>query len=256
MKRLNSGAALLACALLAAASTAHAATMDWGDLADPAGDVMFLEVAEDSGAGNPILFGAPAAVGNQIVYNPTGFQSQSSGGGADLVDSTATMTLMANPGQVINNFQFSEFGDYTLSGLPGGAAQATVGAAFFYTVLEIDGSPVTLGTQTASLAVTPGSGVNGGEFNRPTDDGTALPWSGTVLIDLDAYLADESLAGSVTKVRLRFDNTLSTAADAVSNAFIKKKEVGGVVVTANVPEPTTALLVLLAGLGSFVARKK
>lgn len=250
-------ALLCSCAaLLLAASAAPAATMNWGDKMDPAGDVMFLQVEEDSGAGNPILFGDPTAVGNQLVYNPTGFQSQSSGGGADLIDSTATTTIMANPGKVINNLLFSEFGDYTLSGLSGGQAQATVGAAFFYTVLEVDGSPVMLTTETASLQVTTGSSANGGEYNRPTDDGTAVPWTGSVLIDLDAYLASQSIQGSATKVRLRFDNTLSTAADSVSNAFIKKKEVGGVIITSNIPEPTTAVLVLLAGVAGLVARQK
>lgn len=248
---------LLSCfALLLSVTAAQAATMNWGDIADPAGDVMFLQVEEDSGAGSPLLFGQPSASGNQLVYNPTGFQSQSSGGGADLVDSTSTSTIMANDGKVINNILFSEFGDYTLSGLTGGQAQATVGAAFFYTVLEVDGSPVTLATETASMQVTTGSSANGGEYNRPGDDGTAIPWTGSVMIDIDAYLAGEGIDGSATKVRLRFDNTLSTAADSVSNAFIKKKESGGVIITTNVPEPTSALLLLVAGLGAMTARKK
>lgn len=245
-------------AILIAASIAPAATMNWGDKSDPAGDVMFLQVEEDSGAGTPILFGDPTAVGNQLVYSPTGFQSQSSGGGADLIDSTATTTIMAKDGKVINNIMFSEFGDYSLTGLTGGQAQATVGAAFFYTVLEIDNSPVTLGTETASLVIPTGVTLaqpNGGDYNRPGDDGTAVPWSGSVMIDLDAYLASENLTGSVTKVRLKFDNTLTTAADAVSNAFIKKKEAGGVIITTNVPEPTTALLLAIAGFGAFAVRK-
>ncbi|MEO0530150.1 MAG: hypothetical protein AAF266_06170 [Planctomycetota bacterium] len=236
--------------------SAKADTMNWGDLADPMGDVMFLQVSEDSGVGEPLRFGAPTAAGNQLIYSPNSFQSQSSGGGADLVDSTVTTTIMANQNEVINNIQFSEFGDYTLSGLNGGQAQATVGAAFFYTVEEIDGVPVTMMTETASMQFTTGSGVNGGEYNRSVDDGTAIPWTGTVLIDLDAYLAGEGIDGSVTKVRLRFDNTLSTAADSVSNAFIKKKEVGGVIITTNIPEPASALLVVLATAATFAARRQ
>lgn len=244
---------------LLSATTSSAATMNWGDVTDPAGDVMFLNVQEDSGPTSPILFGAPSAVGNQLVYSPTGFQSESIGAGgldADLVDSTVTTTIMAKANEVIDNIQFSEFGDYTLSGLVGVDAIATVGAAFFYTVLEVDGSPVILNTQTASMQFSSGAGPNGGEFSRPGDDGTATPWSGSVFIDLNSYLATENIAGAVTKVRLRFDNTLSTAAGDGSTAFIKKKEAGGVIITTNVPEPASALLVTLAAAAAFATSRK
>lgn len=248
--RTTTKIAALCAAALIFHSDSLAATMNYGDLDDPAGDVMFLQVSEDSGSEPTLLFGTPTAVGNQLKFDPQGFESSSSGGGADLIDSTATTTIMAKPNEVINNIQFTELGDYTLSGLNGGQAQATVGAAFFYTVLEVDNSPVTLPTETESMEFTTGAGLNGGEYNRPGDDGTAVPWQGTALIDLDSYLAGEGIDGSATKVRVRFDNTLSTAADAVSNAFIKKKEIGGVIITTNVPEPASAVLLLtLVSLG-------
>lgn len=262
--RLLRATCLLSCsasALLLMSSMTKAASMNWGDLSDAAGDVMFLQVSEQN-TEPTLLFGQPTAVGNQLRFDPQNFQSASSGGASNLIDSTATTTIMANAGKSINTLQFTELGDYTLSGLNGGQAQATVGAAFFYTVLEVDGAPVTLQTETASLQITTGAGMFGGEYNRPGDDGTAVPWQGSVSIDLDAYLASQSLDGSVTKVRLRFDNTLSTAADAVSNAFIKKKEAGGVVITTNIPidtnqipEPTSGLMLLVA-CGVIATRRR
>lgn len=233
----------LALCVLAVGTSAFAASMNWGDLDDAAGDVMFLQVTEDNDE-LTLLFGTPTVTGNQIQFDPQNFQSQSSGGAANLIDSTATTTIMAKPNEVINNIQFTETGDYTLSGLTGGQAQATVGAAFFITVEEVDNLPVTLPTQSENMVFTTGSGVNGGEYNRPGDDGTAVIWDGTFFFDVDAYLASESIDGSATKVRVRFDNTLSTAADAVSNAFIKKKEIGGVIITTNIPEPASAVLLL------------
>jgi hypothetical protein len=226
---------------------------------------MYLGVTENNSEPAPLFdevpgTGSPDVVGNQISFNPQGFSSQSSGGAADLVDSTMTTIIMAKPGKAIDSIVIDEFGDYTLSGLAGGLAEATVGAGFFVTVLEIDNVPVGgIPTKTANMQFASGSGPNGGEYARPGDDGTTVTWQGTAFIDVVNYLNSLNIDGSATKVRLRFDNTLTTAADAVSNAFIKKKEVGGVIITVdtnNIPEPSTIVLAALAGLGMVVARRR
>ena len=105
------------------------------------------------------------------------------------------------------------------------------------------------------MQMTTGAGVNGGEYSRPGDDGTAILWNGSVFIDLDAFLASNNVNGRVTKARLKWDNTLTAAADSVSSAFIKKKTVNGVVVTPNIPEPTTCLLAM-AGLMACAAVRR
>ena len=163
---------------------------------------------------------------------------------------------MSKQGTFIDNIQIAESGDHTLGGLTGGQALAQVGAAFFWTILEINNAPNVQPVQSQNMNFTTGGGPNGGEYARPGDDGTAILWSGSAFIDVDGYLAANHIDGRATKVRLRFDNTLQTAADAVSNAFIKKKEIGGVVITANVPEPASCLLLLIATSSVVVASRR
>jgi hypothetical protein len=200
--------------------------------------------------------GSPDVIGNQIFFDPQNFLSQTNGPGSSVTDSTLTTTLMAKPGKFIDNISISELGDHTLSGLTGGQAEAHVGAAFFWTILEIDNLSNPQPTQISNMQFTPGTGIglNGGHYARPGDNGNAVPWSGSVLIDVSGYLAANGISGRATKVRLRFDNTLSTAADAVSSAFIKKKEIGGLAITPNVPEPAICVQLLLASIPLTVAR--
>ena len=237
------------CVCFSAVAPAVAGTFNWGDLSD--GGIMYLNVEETNTQANALFdmnpgSGSPDVIGDQIFFDPQNFQSQSSGGGADLIDSTLTTTLMAPTGKFIDNIQIDEFGDHSLGGLPGGAAIAEVGAAFFWTILEIDNLANPQPTQTQNMLFTTGGGPNGGEYDRPGDDGTAVLFDGSVFIDVAGYLAEQSIDGRATKVRLRFDNTLQTAADAVSNAFIKKKEINGIVITPNIPEPASIMLMLIA----------
>lgn len=246
-------------AIGASAPISKAATFFWGDVVDPAGDVMFLDVEETNAYATSLFApepgtGGPEALGNAIRFDPQGFQAQASGGGSETTVSTVEMVLMAQPGKTIENLLIQELGDYTLAGLPGGVASVSVGATFEWTILEVNGAPVTLPTQTDSLQVTSGAGPNGGSLSRPGDDATAAPWSGSVLLDFQSYMTGASLAGAATKVRVAFSNELVATSDAVSNAFIKKKEIGGFAVTANVPEPGS--LCLLASIGLLGVRRR
>jgi hypothetical protein len=247
-----SGAAIAAIvAVSLCQTTARAGTFHWGDFAGA--DVMFLNVTEDNSLASSLFapmpgLGGPTVAGNSLHLDPQGFASQSSNNSANLIDSTLSTTIMSGPGGAIDAITIAELGDYSLGGLVGGQAGAQVGAAFFWTVLEVDNAAVSLATQATNLIVGSGSGANGGIYARPGDDGTTAIWSGAASIDLGAYLDSLQMAGSVTKVRLRFDNALQTAADAVSTAFIKKKSID-IVVNSTIPEPTTALLL---GLGLVI----
>jgi len=229
---------------------ASAGTFSWGDIV--AEDVMFLDVTENNDEASSLFapmpgIGGPIAIGNSLFLDPQGFASQSGNNSADLIDSQLSTVIMAGPGSSIEDIMITELGDYSLGGLQGGQANAQVGAAFFWTILEIDNSAVSLATQATNLILSAGSGPNGGIYSRPSDDGTAVIWSGAANIDLGGFLDSLNIAGSATKVRLTFDNTLQTAADDVSTAFIKKKSINiDVGVSTTVPEPTTALLL---GLG-------
>ncbi len=237
--------ALLAISLF---STAASATIvNWGDVSDAGGTVVFEQVTEDNDEPQtlfaPQLTG-PTASGDTLQLDPQSFQSQSSGGGADLIDSTLRTTIASKAGEAINSIIINEFGDYSLGGLTGGQATASVGAAFFWRVIEVSNQPMSLPLQMAQLAVS-----GGGSYDRPGDDGTANPWTGSVLLNIAQYLVDEAIPGVATRIELTFDNTLQTAADGVSNAFIKKKGVE-IIVDTGVPEPA-AVAMLVAGLASM-----
>lgn len=228
-------------------SLSQAGTFSWGDYAGP--DVMFLDVTENNGEATSLFapepgVGGPIITGNSLHLDPQGFASMSENGEADLIDSTLSTTIMAAPGRSLNDITIAEFGDYSLGGLPGGVASAQVGAAFFWTVLEVDNMPVSLSTQATNLILSSGAGLNGGMYSRPGDDGTAVIWNGVAQVDLGGYLSSQQIGGSVTKVRLTFDNTLQTSAEQGSTAFIKKKSID-IVVNPEVPEPTTMALCVL-----------
>lgn len=249
----------LSCLVLVAGSSPASAVFmqNYGSHAAP--DLMYMDVTESNG-GAGALFEAPSYSGNSIIFSPSNFLAQAVPGGAPvIVDSTIETILMADPNQVLNTIQINEAGDRTLLGAPAGFASVSVGAAFFVTVLEVNGADASglgLPILSQNLQTTTGAGVNGGEYSRPGDDGTAVIWDGSVLIDLDAFLADHSVDGYVTKALLKWDNTLTAFADAQSGAFIKKKIVNGVVITTNIPEPTTCLLAVAGLLACVSVRRR
>lgn len=247
--------ALLVAATLGFAPTlASAALVNFGDVSDPAGDVTFEDVTEDNNLPTTVFAPeavGPTAVGNTLVLDPTGFQSQSSGGMADLIDSELSTTIVADPGAVITSFTINEFGAYSLGGLSDGEAMAEVNAAIFVTGATIGGVPTVLPAIQVPFVAT-----DGGSYERPDDDGTAVAWTGSAIFDVATGLAGVGLAGEVTSLDIVFDNALLTAADDVSVAFIDKK---GVTITVetdpHIPEPATLGLVAL-GLAGVTVRGK
>ncbi|NOY41926.1 MAG: PEP-CTERM sorting domain-containing protein [Planctomycetes bacterium] len=232
-----------------------AGVFNWGDLSDPGGNVVFLDVEEDNALPTSLFApmpgsGSPNAVGNSLILDPQNFLSQATNG-SDAIDSEFSTTLMVGPSYSIDDILISEFGDFTLGGLPGSLATAQVGASFFWQVLEVDGVAVSLPMQTQPLIVTTGGGPNGGIYERSIDDGIATPWEGYAQIDVAGYLDANLIVGDATKVSLLFDNTLLTAADLFSSALIKKKGVqidvsgDGLVI---VPEPASLALFGIGGL--------
>ena len=124
-----------------------AGTFNWGDLEDPNGDVIYLNVEEmntleTSLFAPPPDTSTPVVVGNQILFDPQNFQVQAGGETVtDFLDSTLTTTLMAKEGKFIRTIHVREDGDYSLNGLSGGEASASIGASFFVTVMEVNGMP-------------------------------------------------------------------------------------------------------------------
>jgi hypothetical protein len=245
-------AAVTAVTMTLPASLALAASMNYGDF-------MGASVTYRNSEPN-LLFSAPSVVGDTLEFDPVNFFAEvDPGPGSDITDSEINTIVEAKPGFFIDNIQISEEGDFTLEGVPGAFGHAGVGAAFFFEILGVNGVLVGDGPiGFASMQFTTGSGPNGGMFMLPGDAGNTVPWIGTAFLDINAALAASPYAGQrATSVRLSFDNTLSAAADDNASAFIKKKEIGGIIIRTNIPEPSTLAIVgLVIGATSIVVMRR
>ena len=220
-------------------------------------DIWYANVQESNDEGpndsSAMLFGAPSGTtGSSIQFSPANFLANSENGesGSEIVDSTLTFMVVAGPNAVINNFQFEEFGDTTLArGFnPSLDAFTSITASFFVTVAEVDGAPIAPITVTGSMSFSPSDG----DYQLSVDSPGSLSYTeifeGSVFFDIDQILADEGVSYEfgATKLNVSLDNTLTAISEVGSSAFIKKKVANGITVTTNVPEPSTAILVMLA----------
>ena len=235
-----------------------AATMNYGDFV---GNTVVYNDVTEANSEPMLLFSAPTVVGDTLEFNPVNFFAEvDPGPGSDITDSEIFTVIEAREPFFIDKIHITEEGDFTLIGIPGAFAETGVGAAFFFEVLEVNGVLVGDGPiGFASMQFTTGGGPNGGSFSLPGDAGTATPWIGTAVLDIDAAMdADPRFRGrNATSVRLSFDNALAAAAGANASAFIKKKEIGGIIIRTIIPEPSTIAIVLLAlGATGTVAMRR
>jgi hypothetical protein len=201
--------------------------------------VEYQNVREASSAGP--LFGAPTLVTDDtLVFSPTNFISQPDLPSlSEIIDSQARFTVVAKPGEFIPQLLFEESGIVTLSGDLNATAMASVGAAIFYHIREIDGVAVDGPSAKLNMPIGPSGGLFSIASNGLLNN---VAWSGSNLIDFDQIiLADPNFAGRATKIEITFDNTLATMNFGESLARIKKNEV-----RISVPEAGSSLLCLSA----------
>lgn len=250
MKNFAIGAMVLVCG----AGSALAAVVPYpnagGATVDFTGIVESTTRNGSAGPSDPgALFGAPTVVGDSLRFNPLNFQSSSANGAFDITDGQLVFTVASRPGNFISDLNFSERGDYTLAGLGNAATNATVSAAIFIRIEEINGVSVNAINLNGNMVFTP----SGGSFELPGEAGTAVIWQGAAAFDIDAYLAGLGISGRATKATVTLDNTLVTFSQSGTISFIKKKQAEGVTVTV-LPTPGTAVLLGLSGL--IAARRK
>lgn len=245
--------ALIAFGIATLVASAASADINYGNFSGT--DFDFLNVTEDSTSGDPLpLFGAPTVSGNSLDFNPT-FSANSVGGGLDIVEGQLNFTIVANDGAVIDSLDFAEAGDYTLVD-PGAigtlATAASVSAAFFIEILEIDGVPVAGINSNYNMTFTP----SGGTFNV-VEDGTALTviWEGSLFIDVQQILDDLDIDGQATMVAVALNNTLVASSESGTGAIIAKKDFDGLTVTV-IPAPGAMALLMLAGLSAGRRRRR
>jgi len=256
VRSCNSVKRTLACAFilnlaigLLSAGSAFSNDYTYGDYAGS--NLEFLDVAEASATSVVPVFGAPTVSGDSLLFAPENAEASSSSGGTDFLDGQLTTTIRANAGYGINQLSISEAGNYSLSGAGAAATEVSAGLASTLSILEINGTALSIPIIVSQNA--------DAYFNLAASGGEDLPWSLSVLFDIDDVLADNELSGMATLVTLTFDNTLGAVSEAGSEASIAKDSVVIGVVASPVPEPSAIVLLgvaVLAIAGRSVWRKR
>jgi len=164
--------------------------------------VDFVDIAETSTTHpHTQLYGQPYGMGDSVLYFPSTFVSEATGGEFNSVQGTLSMTLNAKDGFIITGLQITEYGYYSLTGVSTtGNTYASVGAEYF------------AGGLTGSLDVTPG-----GIFSLPSH---ATSISGD-------FTASRSLAFNfngpgLKTVDFHLSNLLATNSEEGTTALIQK----------------------------------
>ena len=249
----------LALVALLVAAPALAAPINYGNFGGATVD--YLQVTEDANSpgDNPPLFGPPTVTGDSIDFDPVGFNAASAGGGADLTDGQLKFTVMAKPGKAINNVKFAEAGDVTLLGATfNDLTFASVSTHLFVDITEVDGTPISV----VSVPITMPFSPSGGTYGLLSDGGGSplftTAWTGSVSMDINSILTANGIPfrTGATKIDVNLDNTLAALSQLGTSALIAKKNANGVVITVNVPEPSTCLLATLGLALAGLKRRK
>jgi PEP-CTERM motif len=261
--------ALLAGVVLFCATShvAVAAAINYGDFVG--NTVMYLGVTEDglTPGDAPPLYGPPSVVGDSIDFDPVGFDANASGaGGNDITDGQLNFRVMSKPGKVINSLTFTEAGDTTLSGFGTDKTFTAVTASGILDIFEVNGVGINNISVPISLTFSP----SGGDYALATDGGGGplyhTIWSGSSFMDLNAILAANNVNGQATKISLNLNNTLTALSELGTAALIAKKDVGGLSITVNgpnpgpgggpeIPEPASMMLAALGLVGLVAGRR-
>lgn len=256
--------ALLFCWVACLAATSHAASINYGNFMGAT--VTYIGVTEASNSGDAVpLFGPPTVSGDSLDFNPIGFSANSNNGGVDITDGNLAFMTQAKPGFGLFNMKIQEFGDTSMVGFGTDTTFTSVTLTGLLNIQEVGG--VGINTVSIPISITNFS-PSGGTFGLASDfgggPGGTLAWNGSVLLDftlanpaIAAIYADQHLDTSkpVTKVTLNFDNTLFAISQQGTSALIAKKD--HVIITTNIPEPTSLGLLLLAtALGACGWRKR
>lgn len=233
------------------ASSASAVPINYGDKI--AADVVYTQVTEASNSigDTPPLFGTPGVFGNSLDFTPVGFSASANGaGGSDITDGQLTFGIEANPGKAIFNVQITEFGDTTLTGIGTDNTMTVVTGLGNLNIHEVDGVGINVVTVPINISFNP----SGGTFGLGTDGGGGpnfnSQWTGIELLDVQQALVDNNIPFTLgaTRVSVSFNNTLTAVSQEGTAATIAKKD--NIIITTNIPEPTTCAMALLALLAS------
>ncbi len=212
----------------------------------------FTAITESSPTLDPLpLYDQPFAVGDELVFSPTGnFSANSvSGGPSDSTDGKLSLMITAKPGQFLDELKFSEVGLSILQAPFGGDAYTSVDALAVIQVVMINGQVVNLPASLHSFVFTPQNTFQ--HSIDATGPSLASAWVGALNVDLPAL---------ATKVLVTVDNILFAATTGTgTGALIDKKGFTISVVPddeGNIPEPGTLALAILAIGSAACGRRK
>jgi hypothetical protein len=242
-----------------AAPTNHAYGNFSGTNYDFLGANETVQTADDDP--NP-LYEAPIVVGNALIFSPSSFDADSSGGvgGIDTSHSTFNTTITSTtPGFFIDMISIDEGGDIILSAFPPGGGTGATGViatlSGTVTILaaldtSVIGEIITFGGTGADFdtTFTPGPVTN--QLFKGLQPAGTFAWTGSVDIDIAALFA----AAGVTSVELQLNNVLMANSEPGTSSLIQKKAQDGPRITV-VPEPVTGAL-LACGLLALAARNR
>lgn len=242
-------AALIGLVALAMASTQASALTNYADAMGTSFN--FTNMSEDTTtAGDPDpIFGAPTIVGDALIFSPTGFASNASGGASDQTNGTFTLNISSKDKDLIavEQVNLTELGDFSLGGAGTAGTDASALAGLFVTVTEINLNGA------LTIAVLPTSVTDFVNFNTPVQAGD---WTLSANIDVTTLVQAAFGANAfATEVIVTWNNDLATNSEVGTTSQIQKKiGIPSVTVTV-IPEPGTALLVGL-GLTALGARRR
>ena len=226
------------------AVSANAAMMNYGTFV---GDtITFADVTEES-LGDNLLYDDFDVLNDTLLFDSSGFGVLSPSPGSDLADSEIELMIVANTGYAITMINYAEEGDFTIVG----DALVNVGLPYFWEIVEVDG-----------VAIVPIVGSGQTSF-ASTFVGAGQLWGLSFELDVEQLLADAEaergeIGTSITKINLRFDNSITaTSNNASSVAFLKKKQILGLTVASTefIPEPA-AIYSLVLGLVALAIRRR
>lgn len=250
-------------------ASSFAASINYGNFSGTTVD--YQMVTESSSTDAVPLFGAPIISGDTLDFNPVGFSATSSNGvAADITDGQLLFMAQAKPGLGLGSILISERGDTSMAGFGTDATFTSVSLNGVLNISEVGG--VAINTVAIPIAFA-SVGPSGGTFGLATDfgggPGGTIAWNGSADIDLTpanpavaALYAAQNLDPKVpvTKVSVNFDNTLIALSQAGTTSLIAKKD--QLIITfrnppgGDIPEPASAMLVLLTMVGAAVARRR
>lgn len=241
-----------------------AAPINYGDMDDFAGGgvVEYQDITESSPSGDsPPLYNVPEVTVNQLDFDPTGFGASATNGDLDITDGQLNFSFETLLGTGLRSLLIEEGGDYRFFGAGTIATQASFSLFADVTVTAVDGVTLAPTGPSGQFSINGNNGASLNAVDNPTPTAN-LPWNFGLVLDFGPALAARGFGADavVTGAEVVIDNTLYVGSEVGSAAFLAKKNItisprGPLDPDNVIPEPTAAVLALLATAG-FVARRR